>query len=109
MSLHEREQLRREVEANLDAALAAHEFVVYLQPQFSAAGGGVTGAEALVRWDDPRRGLLPPGDFIPVLEENGSITELDFYVLEEVCLFLREWLDAGFDPVPCLLYTSRCV
>lgn len=107
VSLHEREQLRREVEANLDAALAAHEFVVYLQPQFSAAGGGVTGAEALVRWDDPRRGLLPPGDFIPVLEENGSITELDFYVLEEVCLFLREWLDAGFDPVPVSVNQSR--
>lgn len=107
VALHEREQLRRAVEANLDAALAAHEFVVYLQPQFSAAGDGVTGAEALVRWDDPRRGLLSPGDFIPVLEENGSITELDFYVLEEVCRFLREWLDAGFDPVPVSVNQSR--
>lgn len=95
--------LRKELTDRLPAALSAHEFVPYFQPKVNMITGEIIGSEALVRWDHPERGLLAPGVFIPVFEENGSIVEIDWYIYEAVCHTLRSWMDRGLPvhPVSC--------
>ena len=88
-------------------ALFGHEFVFYLQPKCNMSTGKIIGAEALVRWKKPDGTLVPPADFIPVLEKNGFITNLDKYIWEEVCHFLRSLLDRGVRPVPISINVSR--
>lgn len=82
---------RLELESDLRHALEQQEFTLYYQPQFSGDGKRLTGAEALLRWRHPRRGLVPPGDFIPVLEELGLVVEVGDWVLTEACRQLKEW------------------
>ncbi|MEG1158643.1 MAG: EAL domain-containing protein, partial [Christensenellaceae bacterium] len=67
----------------------------------------VVGAEALVRWNHPEKGLISPMSFISLFEKNGFITKLDFYVFEEVCKLLREWINAGIRPVRISINLSR--
>ncbi len=81
-------------------ALEAHEFVVYYQPKVDANTNKICGAEALVRWMHEGR-LIPPMQFIPQLEREGSVCRLDYYVLEETCRFIRKRLDEG-KKVPCI-------
>ena len=64
---------RLELESDLRRALELGEFVLHYQPQFTGDGRRLTGAEALLRWQHPRRGLVPPSEFIPVLEEIGLV------------------------------------
>ena len=68
-----------------------NELLVYFQPKFNVLSEEVIGAEALVRWFHPKRGMLHPETIIPLCEENGFICEIDFYVLEEVCKRLKHW------------------
>ncbi|WP_373568415.1 EAL domain-containing protein [Pseudomonas sp. LJDD11] len=82
---------RLELESDLRHALEQEEFVLYYQPQFSGDGKRLTGAEALLRWRHPRRGLVPPNDFIPVLEELGLVMEVGDWVLAEACRQLKTW------------------
>jgi diguanylate cyclase (GGDEF)-like protein len=82
---------RAELEADLRHALDRGEFVVQYQPVVDLETREVTGAEALVRWRHPRRGLLPPGAFMPLAEETGLIGELDRWVLEEACRTAAGW------------------
>ena len=82
---------RLELESDLRHALEQQEFILYYQPQFSGDGKRLTGTEALLRWRHPRRGLVPPGDFIPVLEELGLVVEVGDWVLTEACRQLKEW------------------
>lgn len=85
---------RLELESDLRHALEQNEFVLYYQPQFSGDGKRLTGAEALLRWRHPRRGLVPPGDFIPVLEELGLVVDVGDWVISEACRQLKSWHQA---------------
>lgn len=102
-SLLEEQQINSEMEA----ALRNGEFVVYYQPQYDYAAGRLHGAEALVRWAHPKKGLVPPGRFIPVFEKNGFISRLDEFVWEKACSDLRSWIDAGLTVVPVSVNVSR--
>lgn len=90
----------KEFEEHMYDALVEKEFVVYLQPKFSLKTGKQVGAEALVRWMHPVKGLLYPGRFISLFEKNGFIVELDMYILEELCRRLKIWIRKGIKPMP---------
>lgn len=82
---------RLELESDLRHALEQGQFILHYQPQFSGDGQRLTGVEALLRWDHPFRGLVPPGDFIPVLEELGLVVQVGEWVLEEACRQIQRW------------------
>lgn len=86
---------KREMEEEIRRAVAEKELSVYFQPKFDIATEKIGGAEALVRWIHPKKGLISPGVFVPLCEENGFICELDFYVLEEVCKRMKQWREEG--------------
>lgn len=95
------------IENNMKAALENEEFLIYLQPKFSISKEVIVGYEALVRWNHPELGLIPPFKFIPILEENGFISKLDYYVWECVCNVLGDWKDRGFRLLPISINVSR--
>lgn len=97
----------KELEDRFEEALAHKEFIVYYQPKFSIFHQRFEGAEALVRWRDPGKGLIAPAEFVPVFENNGSIVLLDQYVFEVVCSQIRAWLDQGYEVDPISVNVSR--
>ncbi len=97
-----------EITGIMRKALQSRQFLVYYQPQYNHSTGMMVGAEALVRWLHPEKGLIPPGQFIPVFEDNGFISQLDGYVFEEVCAFLRRCLDKSMSVVPISVNLTRC-
>lgn len=106
--LHREKMSReKEIDNRMESALESGEFVVYFQPKVELRWNTVAGAEALVRWQDPGRGLVPPDEFIPLFEQNGFITRMDRYVFEQVCILQRKWLDAGHKPIPVSVNLSR--
>ncbi len=86
---------RLSVESRLRRAVQENQLILHYQPQISLTDGQVIGAEALVRWDDPERGLMFPGSFIPVAEESRLILPIDEWVLRTACAQMRTWRDAG--------------
>jgi diguanylate cyclase (GGDEF)-like protein len=87
------------LENHLREALGKGEFVLHYQPKVNLASGKLTGAEALIRWNDPRTGLVPPGRFIPILEETGMINEVGRWALRKAVEEYLRWLDAGLPAV----------
>ncbi len=104
-----REKLLEDQELISQMALALQEgqFKTYFQPVYDTPSGQVIGAEALVRWDHPERGLIPPMKFIPLFEQNGLITQLDRYVWNQSAAFLERRLEAGGRVVPVSVNVSR--
>ena len=97
----------RALEGSMQRALDNGEFIPYYQPKVNVITGEVVGVEALVRWNHPERGILPPGAFIPFFEKNGFVVKIDFDIFDQVCMRLREWIDGGNEPVPVSINFSR--
>lgn len=106
-SLSESLLKEQELVNEMEHALEEGQFRVDYQPIFSAADEEIVSAEALVRWEHPKKGLISPGEFIPVFEKNGFIMKLDLYVWEQVCRFLSENKKAGIMNVPVSVNVSR--
>jgi len=87
---------RRELEKDLRDALIRDQFYLVYQPQISYRDHRVVGVEALIRWQHPEHGLVPPDLFIPLAEQNGTIIAIGEWVLDQACKQLREWHDQGF-------------
>lgn len=97
----------QEIIAMVETAIAQEQFVAFYQPQYNHSNGMLIGAEALVRWNHPEKGLISPGVFIPICEKNGFITRLDLYVFEQTCKFIRKCMDKGIPVVPISSNFSR--
>ena len=98
MSLRLQEEQR--MLSDMEQGLQNGEFQVYYQPKCRLDTGKAVGAEALVRWNHPQRGLLMPGAFVPIFEKNGFIMKLDEYIWEQVCIFLKKCRDTDPDCLP---------
>ena len=90
-------QYRIEVASDLRRALEQHELRVYFQPVHDLSSSRMVGVEALVRWQHPQRGLVAPGEFIPIAERTGLIAEIDAWVLEQACWQMCQWQAAGVE------------
>lgn len=88
------------METDLRRSLERGDFVLHYQPQFDLKTGNLIGAEALVRWIHPQRGLVSPGEFIPLAEETGLIVPLGEQVLRTACAQAKAWHDGGLPPLP---------
>jgi diguanylate cyclase (GGDEF)-like protein/PAS domain S-box-containing protein len=94
------------IESSLRHAMARGEFVLHYQPQVDLVSGAMTGAEALIRWQDPDRGLIYPEQFVSIAEDCGLIVPIGRSVLREACMQVRKWLDAGLPAVPVAVNIS---
>jgi len=94
------------LESDLRLAVERNEMVLHYQPKIDLASGHMRGLEALVRWQHPERGLLPPGEFIPMAEDSGLIVPIGRWVLREACRQLRAWRDAGYEVPRCAVNLS---
>jgi len=86
------------MESRLRGALDRGEYLLYYQPKVSLTNGGVVGVESLIRWRDPERGVVSPGEFMPVLEDTGLIVAVGEWVVRAVCAQITQWRRAGIDP-----------
>jgi predicted signal transduction protein with EAL and GGDEF domain len=94
------------VERSLRTALNRGEFLLYYQPKVDLATGRMIGAEALLRWQHPDRGLLGPARFVSIAEDCGLIVPIGQWVLREACRQSRAWQAAGLEPVPVAVNIS---
>ena len=92
-------QERMRIESGLRQALGNGQLELHYQPKFSIADSKIIGAEALVRWRHPERGLVPPAEFIPLAEATGLVVQVGEWVLEAACAQAQAWKDAGLPPI----------
>ena len=95
------------INENQDKALENEEFLVFYQPKYDPRTTELRGAEALIRWNSSKYGMVSPGRFIPIFENNGFITKIDHYMLRHVAADQRKWLDNGYKCVPVSVNVSR--
>lgn len=103
----EQTQSEKELLAKTAAAMENHELTAYYQPQYDAITNQLVSAEALVRWVKPDGTIIPPAEFIPLMEQNDAILKLDWYVLKEVCAFLKRQKKEGIPRVQIAVNFSR--
>lgn len=118
--MNEAHEWNREITLTMDKAIENMEFEVFFQPKFKFEDESVIGAEALIRWNNPRKGFLQPAKFVPLFEDNGFIEKIDKYVLKKVCIFLDDWnkspesknhapLTISFNLSRCHLYNTNLI
>lgn len=95
------------ISEHMQEGLRNREFILYLQPKYDIKTREIVGAEVLVRWIQPEKGMLMPADFIPIFEANGFIEKLDYYMWEETCRLIAQWKAAGKEVVPISVNVSR--
>ncbi|MDE7206575.1 MAG: GGDEF domain-containing phosphodiesterase, partial [Lachnospiraceae bacterium] len=98
---------RKFIEENMHSAINEKQFKMYLQPKYSISQNKIVGAEALVRWIHPQRGMVYPNEFIPIFEENGFIRMVDYYIWEEACHFIKKCTGLGIKDCPVSVNVSR--
>ena len=106
-SVHQQTLLAQELESDMEQALAERQFYVVMQPKYDPVAEQIVGAEALVRWLHPEKGIISPGVFIDIFERNGFITPLDHFVWEETCRLQAEMKQSGMKTVPISINVSR--
>jgi diguanylate cyclase (GGDEF)-like protein len=97
---------RQSVETDLRLAIERQEFVLNYQPKVNLETGAVVGVEALIRWQCPLRGLMPPAQFIPIAEESGLILPIGRWALDKACRQARDWQEAGLAPLSIAINVS---
>ena len=112
LGVYDKGEYGREIEASeimhdMRQALEQEQFIIYFQPKFDLATDTDYGAEALVRWNHPKAGLIPPGTFIPLFEKSGFIVRLDYYMAEHVCRIIGKWCSDGIKLNPITINLSR--
>ena len=105
-SMREKLKQRQQLLIEIERALQNKEFCFYLQPKCNSMTHAIVGMEALVRWNHPTRGIVSPGEFVPLMEETGLITRLDLYLWEEVCQMLHGWKARNENMVPISVNVS---
>lgn len=106
-SLRRQMIMEQHITDEMEQALKEEQFQVYFQPKFDIFSETLSGAEALVRWIHPKNGFMAPGEFVPVFERNGFITEVDMFVWDKACEKIREWIDKYDRYVPISVNVSR--
>lgn len=101
------EQTVAETLKGIQDAMHRGNFRIFFQPKASARTGEICGAEALIRYDDPEKGIISPGRFLPAIEQTGLVRYIDLFVLEGVCGIIKKWMDSGWKPFPVSLNYSR--
>lgn len=97
--LKDQSQYELDLEIKLRKALDRNEFILYYQPQINLKTNQIIGAEALIRWEHPEKGLISPAEFIPIAEETGLIIQLGEWALRTACRQNKKWQDAGLPPI----------
>ncbi len=97
----------KRIESTMERALADQEFKLYLQPKYDFKTGRIISAEALVRWQQDKQGMIPPDWFIPVFERNGFVLKLDWYMLRHTVQLLKRWQEQGAPMVTIGVNFSR--
>ncbi|MEF9894092.1 MAG: EAL domain-containing protein [Anaerorhabdus sp.] len=97
----------KEIRDHVESGLSNGEFQVYYQPKVDMSTKRIIGAEGLIRWNHSKLGFLNPAEFLPIIEQSGLITEIDFFVLEQACKLIRKWIDAGQEPIIISVNQSR--
>lgn len=108
-NMHEREIYSEKLIGDMDAGVEERQFKVYYQPKYNVSGDEpvLASAEALIRWDHPEYGLVPPGSFVPLFEQNGLVQKLDHYVWKEAAAQVKRWKDKYGITVPVSVNVSR--
>ncbi len=105
--MRQKQMLEKQIESEVIHSIEQKDFTIFIQPKVDMRTKRIVGGEALVRWMHPIKGKISPVDFIPVLEKNGFIINMDVYVWDLTFRFVRELLDKGIQPVPISVNVSR--